>query len=216
MELRIEYVSPDALEPAGYNPRKISDRALEALARLMDVHGFVDPIIARRGDGLVLGGHQRLKANALRCNPDALVPVVFLDEIPDDRAKALNIALNNPQAQGQYDTDMLSSLLEDLDLTGLEVEQSTGFDSEQIADLIRDSSREALNPACDLGATGLPWEADGPGDSPAGQGDGALTSPEVVIVFELDRRQYAAAREHFDHLIDAHDLARCVQFEDQR
>ena len=39
-------------------------------------------------------------------------------------------------------------------------------------------------------------------------------APDVVIVFELDHQQYAAAREHFDHLIDSHNLSAHVHFED--
>ena len=44
---------------------------------------------------------------------------------------------------------------------------------------------------------------------------GGVEVPEVVIVFELDHQQYAAAREHFDHLIDSHNLSAHVHFEDQ-
>jgi len=203
MELTIEYVSPESLVPAGYNPRAIDDCALEALAGLMDAHGFVDPIIARRSDSLVLGGHQRLKANSLRRRPDKLVPVVFLDRVSDDHAKALNVALNNPDAQGQYDVDALAALLAELDLAGLEVDKLTGFDAEQVADLLGGMDCEALSPACDLEATGT-------------DGAGGGVRSEVVIVFELDQRQYAAAREHFDHLIDSHDLPCHVRFEERQ
>ena len=38
--------------------------------------------------------------------------------------------------------------------------------------------------------------------------------PDVVIVFELDHQQYASVREHFDHLIDNHNLSAHVHFED--
>jgi len=208
MELKIQYVSPESLVPAEYNPRKIEAPALKALARLMDAHGFVDPVIARRSDSLILGGHQRLKANALRRTPDELVPVVFLDRISDDRAKALNVALNNPQAQGHYDLEALAALLAELDLAGLKVEELTGFEPEHVADLIGGIDCEALSPACELEVTNSSGEGTG--------ADGQAMRPDVVVVFELDQRQYAAAREHFDHLIDAHDLPCHVRFEDQQ
>ena len=106
--IEVQYVNPDTLNPAPYNPRTMSDDALSRLAKLLDSHGIVDPIIARRSDNLVIGGHQRLKANAMREKPDVEVPVVFLDGISDEQAKALNIALNNPKAQGEYDWPVLA------------------------------------------------------------------------------------------------------------
>ena len=202
MELKIEYVSPESLTPAGYNPRTITPEALAALAGLMDAHGFVDPVIARRSDSLIIGGHQRIKANALRSNPQALVPVVFLEDVSDDMAKALNIALNSPAAQGGYDTAALSALVAELDLAGLEVEQLTGFDADDIADLAGGMAPEALSPLVDLRETTPP--------PPAAE------APEVVIVFELDHQQYAAAREHFDHLVDSHNLLAHVHFEEEQ
>ena len=60
--LTIEQVNPAALNPAAYNPRKMSDSARAALRRGIEAFGLVDPIIARRSDNLVIGGHQRLTA----------------------------------------------------------------------------------------------------------------------------------------------------------
>jgi len=40
-------------------------------------------------------------------------------------------------------------------------------------------------------------------------------TPDVIVVFELDSRQFASARAHFDHLIDNHGLSACVHFEEQ-
>ena len=133
--LQVEYISPDALNPAPYNPRRVSDEALKRLAKLLDLHGFVDPIIAKR-DGLVIGGHQRLRANALRKEPDELVPVVFLDRISDAKAKALNIALNNPAAQGEYEPAKLADLLQDIDTGEFDVPTFTAFSGEEIAGLM--------------------------------------------------------------------------------
>ncbi len=134
MTLDITYVDPAELRPAAYNPRTISDAALRRLAALLETHGFVDPIIARRADRLVIGGHQRLRANAMRDRPDARVPVVFLDGISDAQAKALNVALNNAEAQGRYDDDRLAELLGEI---GDEVDLSaaTGFAAEALAEL---------------------------------------------------------------------------------
>ena len=134
-DLAIEFVPPSELNPAPYNPRTIDDDALKRLAKLLDSHGFVDPLIARREDKLLIGGHQRLKANALRSKPDAKVPVVFLDGLTDAQAKALNVALNNPSAQGEWDRVKLAEVLQEIDTGELDVEALTAFSEAEIAEL---------------------------------------------------------------------------------
>jgi len=136
MGMEVEFVEPKKLTPAPYNPRRIDEENLRRLAALLDAHGFVDPIIARREDGLVIGGHQRLKANALRKEPDGVVPVIFLDGLTDAKAKALNIALNNPHAMGEYDDVKLAELLVEIDSGELDLEALTGFAESEIAELV--------------------------------------------------------------------------------
>jgi len=60
--LTIEQVPIEALHPDPFNPRRISDAELEALTRSLQQFGLVDPVIARRTDKTVVGGHQRLLA----------------------------------------------------------------------------------------------------------------------------------------------------------
>ena len=204
MNLSIEYVRPDALKAAPYNPRTIGKTALQALAGLLDSHGFVDPVIARRRDGLILGGHQRLRANTLRTKPARLVPVVFLEGIDDQRARALNVALNNPSAQGRFDTEKLSPLLVDLETTGLEVPRLTGFDADEVADLTAALKADALAPVCDLGAARAPGGPCAGGDEDKiGKRD---AGDEVVLIFEMTAAQYAEAKKHFEHLVTTHNL----------
>ena len=50
------------LRPDPANPRRISDEELESLTRSIREFGLIDPIIARREDKVVIGGHQRLLA----------------------------------------------------------------------------------------------------------------------------------------------------------
>ena len=134
--IEIEYVAADSLKPAPYNPREMTQDALQRLATLIDSHGWVDPIIARREDSLVIGGHQRLKANLIRETPDEKVPVVFLDGVSDEKAKALNIALNNNEAQGDYDYPMLADLLQEIDTGELDIPALTGFSEDDIGKLV--------------------------------------------------------------------------------
>ena len=133
--LRIEYVDPAILKPAPYNPRRMAPEALARLVALLDAHGFVDPVIARREDRLVIGGHQRLAANAARPVPDPRVPVIFLAGLSDARAKALNVALNNPAAQGVFDLDLLPALLDEIKAADLDLERFTAFSPDELGDM---------------------------------------------------------------------------------
>jgi ParB-like chromosome segregation protein Spo0J len=49
-------------QPDPTNPRRIADDELESLTRSLRQFGFVQPVLARRDDRTVIGGHQRLVA----------------------------------------------------------------------------------------------------------------------------------------------------------
>jgi len=146
--LAITHVAPADLNPAPYNPRLLPDDAKRKLTRSLRDFGVVDPIIARRSDRLVIGGHQRLAA--AKDIGLATVPVVYLDDIDDDRAAALNIVLNNPGAQGEWDMRKLSDLLSELDAHGFDATM-TGFDDDELENMLTWS---AGNDAGESGALG--------------------------------------------------------------
>lgn len=131
--LAIEHVAPDVLRPAPYNPRKMGADERKRLERGIREFGLVDPIIARRSDGMVIGGHQRL-ASAISLKL-ASVPVVYLDDITDDRAAALNVLLNNPGAAGEWDMPKLTDLLSELDAHGFDA-TLTGFDGSALEQML--------------------------------------------------------------------------------
>src|SRR5438105_449139 len=102
----IEQVAIDDLRPDTANPRKISATELEALTRSVREWGFVQPVLVRREDKTVIGGHQRLLA-ARRLGMTT-VPVIFVD-ITQDQARLLNIALN--RISGDWDEELLARML---------------------------------------------------------------------------------------------------------
>jgi ParB/RepB/Spo0J family partition protein len=87
----IEQVPIDGLRPDPVNPRRISDVELDALERSIRQFGFVEPVLARREDATVIGGHQRLLA-ARRLGMTH-VPVIWLD-LGSEQARLLGLALN--------------------------------------------------------------------------------------------------------------------------
>ena len=50
------------LRPDPANPRRISDGELESLTRSIREFGLVEPVVVRKEDHVVIGGHQRLLA----------------------------------------------------------------------------------------------------------------------------------------------------------
>ena len=61
-DIDITHLPIGELRPDPANPRRISDEELESLTRSISEFGLIDPIIARREDKAVIGGHQRLLA----------------------------------------------------------------------------------------------------------------------------------------------------------
>ncbi len=108
-DIDIAHLPIEDLRPDPANPRRISDEELESLTRSIREFGLIDPIIVRREDKVVIGGHQRLLA-ARRLGLKQ-VPVVLVD-LSEERAHLLNLALN--RISGSWDQELLARLLADL------------------------------------------------------------------------------------------------------
>src|SRR5450759_1757114 len=128
----IEQVPIDELHPDPANPRRISDEELDALERSIRQFGFVEPVLARREDATVIGGHQRLLA-ARRLGLTN-VPVIWLD-LSAEQGRLLSLALN--KISGSWDDALLARLLAELQsVSDLDVSLS-GFDEVEVKELLR-------------------------------------------------------------------------------
>ena len=128
----IEQIPIDDLRPDPANPRRISDEELDALERSVRQFGFVEPVLARREDATVIGGHQRLLA-ARRLGLTS-VPVIWID-LSAEQARLLGLALN--KISGSWDNALLARLLADLGaMPDLDLSLS-GFGEDEIKDLLR-------------------------------------------------------------------------------
>lgn len=131
-DLTVVDVPLDELHPDPANPRKISDADLDALTRSIRGWGFLQPVLARREGGIVIGGHQRLIA-ARRLGWKT-APTIWLD-VTADQARALNLALN--RISGEWDDQLLERLLAELAAVP-DIDLSlTGFGEEEIARYLR-------------------------------------------------------------------------------
>ena len=119
--LEIRYADPRTLTLNEQNPRWMPPEEMAALKRSLATWGVVDPIIVRREDGQVIGGHQRIAA-AIELGL-AQVPVVDV-EISGMDAALLAQALN--RIMGRWDEPTLSIVQQQLRLQGADL-TLTGF-----------------------------------------------------------------------------------------
>lgn len=123
--LELRTLPVDQLIPAPYNPRrKLADSspAYRKLRRSLEDFGLVEPLIWNEATGHVVGGHLRLRILRDLGIDEVPVSVVRLSAA---REKALNVVLNNGEAQGRYDTAKLADLLGELE--AMPELASTGF-----------------------------------------------------------------------------------------
>ncbi len=128
--LKVEHRKLAELTPAPWNPRRISDHDVAALKRSLSEFGTVEPILVNEVTGHVVGGHQRLVA--LLANGETETDVL-VGSWPEDREKALNIALN--KISGEFDTAALSDLLTELQSADFDIEL-TGFGQTEIDNIL--------------------------------------------------------------------------------
>src|SRR4051794_11438508 len=107
-DLTMHQVPIDQLRPDPSNPRRIGEQELEVLTRSLKEFGFVQPVVARHDDHVVIGGHQRLLA--ARRLGWTTVPVIYVDLSPE-QSHLLNLALN--KISGEWDDQLLARLLAD-------------------------------------------------------------------------------------------------------
>jgi hypothetical protein len=131
----------DNLIIPAWNPQLHDRKNIDDIKVSIKEFGYVDPIIVRKSDGLVIGGAGRLMA--LRelwaegwqgVDPKA-VPVILI-ECDDVTAKKISLALN--KIQSQPDLFLLSSLMQSLIEGGETVDSltPTGFQPFEIEDLL--------------------------------------------------------------------------------
>jgi DNA modification methylase len=131
-QIQIEQLPIGELRPDPANPRRISDQELETLTRSIQEFGLIDPIIARREDKMVIGGHQRLLA--ARKLGYKTVPVVLTD-LTVEQAHLLNIALN--KISGSFDQELLARLLKELqEVPNIDLSLS-GFEDDELKQLLK-------------------------------------------------------------------------------
>lgn len=116
------------LKPAPYNPRvelQPGDSRYRKLKRSVERFGLVEPLLWNIRSGNLVGGHQRLRILTELQYQEVPVSVV---DLPLDQEMALNIVLNNREAQSDWDVQQLTHVLGELSAMPESPLTATGFD----------------------------------------------------------------------------------------
>lgn len=153
-KMKIKEVNIKDLKFPSYNPRKKltpKDKEYQKIKNSIKEFGYSDLVVINK-DNTIISGNQRTRV-MLDMGIEK-IKVVQLD-LDKDKEKALNVALN--KITGQWDEQLLSDLLMDLNSTGFDVEL-TGFDdvdfnmdvSFELEEEPKENERERTNNAYNL------------------------------------------------------------------
>jgi ParB-like chromosome segregation protein Spo0J len=170
------------LIPAPYNPRRdvppTSDEYQKLRASLV-AFGLVEPLVWNETTGHLVGGHLRLRVLKELGHTEVPVAVVRL---PLAREMALNVVLNNRDAQGCFEPERLAAVLAALNAT--QEYDLTGFEPSALA--VLEMKPDALAPETNL-------------------------SGRVEVVLVTDDRTYSLFARKLDALVTAHGLVAHVR-----
>src|SRR5439155_3015057 len=129
-ELRIEHVAIERLKLDSRNPRIHSDRQVKQIAGSIKAFGFNVPVLADQ-DGNLLAGHGRVYA-ARRLGLRE-IPVIRLEHLTPEQARAFSIADNRLSETSSWDDRLLAEVFRDLAAVELDFDlEATGFSMGEI------------------------------------------------------------------------------------
>ena len=131
--MKVEQAPIDSLAPDPANPRLMRKHEADALKRSLKEYGAVEPAVVN-ADGTIVGGHMRIAAAQELGWTE--FPVIRVD-LPPDKAKLLNLALN--RIHGEWDEDKLGELVYGLAADEADLSLS-GFDEAELEKLLADVS----------------------------------------------------------------------------
>lgn len=134
-DLVIEKVPLIRLTEDPDNARLHPERNMDAIKASLKAYGQVEPLVAQRSTGRVIGGNGRLRAMREMGWTEASVAWVDLDGA---RAKALGVALNRSSDMAEWDWAKLSETIEELSETDFDdIAGMTGFSDREIDALLQ-------------------------------------------------------------------------------
>lgn len=112
----IQTIHRGDIRNAVYNPRIMDKDAKRRLREGLRQHGLVSTLTWNKRTGNLVGGHQRLEQlDALERNQDYTLDVCVID-VDEQEEAILNVQLNNPSMQGEWDLDALAAMTEEFEI----------------------------------------------------------------------------------------------------
>ena len=127
----VAYLPIGSIVPDPSNPRKHSLKQIRAIANSIEAFGFNAPILVDKGNRVV-AGHGRLEAGQLLGLAE--VPVIRLEHLSEQQAKAYMLADNKLTDRSSWDDRKVAIVLKELsDIITLDFEiEATGFEAPEI------------------------------------------------------------------------------------
>ena len=130
--MKIEIADINTIKPYPNNPRKLSDIAIEKVAKSIKEFGFRQPIVVDK-DKVIVVGHTRYRASKKLGYKQ--VPITIAENLTKEQINAYRIADNRTNEEAKWDDELLKTELKELDYKDFDLKM-TGFDDKQINDLL--------------------------------------------------------------------------------
>ena len=139
MELKIEYLAVNKLNPYEKNTRKHEKKDVDNIAKSIEKYGMCDAIGIWGNENIIVEGHGRLMA----CKKLGIdkVPCVRLDHLTDEERREYAIAHNATAELSVWDKDFLAEELGELDLSDFDFDFGIDIDEEE-TEIIEDEAPE--------------------------------------------------------------------------
>ena len=126
----LTFLATTDLKPDPRNPRKHDRAQIRAIARSIEAFGFNAPILINKKKQII-AGHGRFDPSKLSgCTQ---VPVICLEHLTEDQARAYMLADNKLTDRSSWDDDMLALHLKELSEMALDFDiEAIGFELPEI------------------------------------------------------------------------------------
>ena len=140
MQLNIKYRKVEELIPYVNNSRKHSDQQVAQIAASIKEFGWTNPILVDKEKGIIAGHGRLMAARKLKMDD---VPTIELSHLSEAQKKALVIADNKLALNADWDTQILSLELSELQDIGFDLD-ILGFDANELNVLLEPEEVEGL------------------------------------------------------------------------
>ena len=113
----VKTISRSEIKNAEYNPRVMDDNAKKRLKAALKKHGLVSALTWNKRTGNLVGGHQRLEQLDRLENDKNYSLTVCVIDVDEKEEATLNVHLNNPSMQGEWDLDKLADMTNEFNLS---------------------------------------------------------------------------------------------------